>query len=410
MKNNLRFKIVLDREPSHRHKDDNGFLIVRDNPIALSGVYDYLAYEIDEALDGKPEGDEIKKVFRPFKDLEAKKDFFARKPIQLTHIWTGANGEKQDAAGVIGEIITAKNGGLYADLTIFSADLIDKIEKGEIVELSPGYDCEFIAESGSADGEHYDFKQILKNVNHLAVVENGRAGHDLRIQDNKPNKGENLKKSILDGVIAALKKARDEEPKTDETKDACETKDAGELEEAIKAIIESDEIGVDEKAAKIAEMLSPKATDEDETEAKDEDEPKAEDEDETETKDDEGEEIAIKEGEVEELKEALTEAIEEAVERKVGDAMKAFRANQKAVSDAIAEVRGVVGNFDSSSVISASDAYKIGYEALSGEKLSKAMDAKTAFSMAKKAIRPQMRAKDEASVKSGVSSLISRFK
>lgn len=407
-KNNLHFKITLDKEPTHRHKDENGYLIVNDNPIAFSGVYDYLASEIDET-----KGDEVKKVYRPFDDLEAKKDYFASKPIQWEHVWTGENGDKQDVAGVIGEKISAKNGGLFADLTIYNADLIKKIENGEVVELSPGYDCEFLAEKGSYGGESYDFKQVLKNVNHLAVVERGRTGHDLRIQDNENKKihreEKKLKKSILDSLINALKKAQDEEVAVETTNDE------GEIESTVKGIIENADLSVEEKTAQICSLFAPKTTDEDETQ--DEDEPKTEDESETqdenepetETKD-EGEEVAVENDEVEELKEALSEAIEEAVEKKVGDAMRMLKANQKAVNDALNEVRGVVGNFDSSRVVSANDAYSIGYEALTGEKLAKAMDAKTAFIMAKKAQRPSVKTKDSASKKSEVSSLVSRFK
>ena len=184
---NLNFKIVLDNQRTKRSKDDNGYLIVKDNPIAFSGVYDYLLSEVSNS-----KSDEVVKVCREFDDLRANKDLFKDKPIIWQHYWTGEQGDNQRADGAITGDIEAKNGGLYADLIIYNSDLIKSIENGECYELSPGYECEILQENGSYNGEHYDYKQLLKNVNHLAVVEQGRTGHELRIQD----KGISMDKKI----------------------------------------------------------------------------------------------------------------------------------------------------------------------------------------------------------------------
>ena len=63
---NLNFKIVLDSQKTKRSKDDNGYLIVKDNPIAFSGVYDYLLSEVTDS-----KSDEVVKVCREFDDLKA---------------------------------------------------------------------------------------------------------------------------------------------------------------------------------------------------------------------------------------------------------------------------------------------------------------------------------------------------
>ena len=176
---NLNFKILLDSQKSKRSKDENGYLIVKDNPIAFSGVYDYLLSEVSDQSDS----DEIVKVCREFDDLQTNKDLFKDKPIIWEHYWTGEQGENQRADGAIIGDIEAKDGGLFADLIIYNSDLIKAIEKGECYELSPGYEAEVIAEQGTHENQPYSYKQKLLNVNHLAVVERGRTGHDLRIQD-----------------------------------------------------------------------------------------------------------------------------------------------------------------------------------------------------------------------------------
>ena len=201
---NLNFKILLDSHKSKRSKDDNGYLMVKDNPIALSGVYDYLLSEVSDQSDS----DEIVKVCREFDDLQTNKDLFKDKPIIWKHSWTGEQGENQRADGAITGDIEAKNGGLYADLIIYNSDLIKAIEQGECYELSPGYEAEILQEKGSYNGEAYDYKQLLKNVNHLAVVEQGRTGHELRIHD----KGFFMeKKFTIKALFDALKKYSDEE-------------------------------------------------------------------------------------------------------------------------------------------------------------------------------------------------------
>ena len=88
---------------------------------------------------------------------------------------------------------------LVADLVIYDADLINKIEAGKR-EISCGYDCLWNPTSDSS----YD--QLEIRGNHVAVVDKGRAGHMVAIRDaanqNKggrkmPNKNEGLWGRIL---------------------------------------------------------------------------------------------------------------------------------------------------------------------------------------------------------------------
>ena len=401
---NLNFKILLDSQKTKRSKDNNGYLIVKDNPIALSGVYDYLLSEVSET-----DSDEVVKVCREFDDLAKNKDLFKDKPIIWQHVWTGEQGENQRADGAIIGDIEAKEGGLYANLIIYNSDLIKAIERGECYELSPGYEAEIIAENGSYNGEHYDYKQLLQNVNHLAVVEQGRSGHELRIQD-KSIQGEFMeKKFTLKALMDALRKVSDEGEAVAEVKDegevVAEVKDSA--EDKIRAIIEicknaSDD---DEAFVKIKELISEQVVDEcvKDVEITEPvvDAPVAEVEVENEPTEKIGE-IDAKE---------LISLIEKITDSKVNKAIEDYKSTAKILTDSIDEVKAVVGDFDTSKITDSVEAYSAGYEILTGCKLQDGLDSKTAFKMEVAKRRPKTTITDSVSDNdSKIQKLASRFK
>ena len=72
---------IQDKKTSKRSKDANGFLIIKDNPIAKAGVFDYLLSELKEGIN--PKDDKVVKVYRPFSELIRVKDSFSNKPIKM---------------------------------------------------------------------------------------------------------------------------------------------------------------------------------------------------------------------------------------------------------------------------------------------------------------------------------------
>lgn len=393
---NLNFKIVLDNQKTKRSKDDNGYLIVKDNPIAFSGVYDYLLSEVSNS-----KSDEVVKVCREFDDLKANKDLFKDKPIIWQHYWTGEQGDNQRADGAITGDIEAKDGGLYADLIIYNSDLIKSIENGECYELSPGYECEILQENGSYNGEHYDYKQILKNVNHLAVVEQGRTGHELRIQD----KGISMDKKIsVKSLFDTIKKIVDTdgeqvaeaEVKDNEVKTEAEVKD-----DKITAIFEimASDLSDDEKKAKIAELLAEKTADE------------------CGTKDEVAEvEVEAKEpmnGEVlaEISADDLIKMIEKVTDSKIKKLVDDYKSDTDKLYKVIDEVKSVVGKFDISGLNSESEVYAKGYEIFTGAKLADGLDSKTAFKMEVEKRRPKIQTTvSDEKTESNLSKMAKRFK
>lgn len=367
---------------THRSKDDNGYLIVKNNPIAKAGVFEYLKSEID----GTSQSDEIVRVYRPFETLLKNKDSFANKPIKWKHEWVGKDGVPQ-ADGAIGSNITADTDSLMlkADLIIYNPELINAIENG-LVELSPGYTGDISESKGRFNGEDYDAIQEVSCVNHLAVVEKGRSGRDLRILDEKPNltKGLKMAKSkFYDSLIELIKKFKDSDGA-----EPVEPKVEDSLEEKAKALLEiaKGEADDGEKLAKIVELLGvkdeePKTQDDDSkdeqkvTDDNGDNEPKTQDDDETKTcdegDDDEDDKVA-----------AFVDGLDKLMECKFKAFKDSMLGENKRIQDSYAEVSKALGQGFDYTGKSESEIYKIGYETLTNSELSQGVDAKSAFKTA----------------------------
>lgn len=202
-------KITLDTK-SNRYFDENGYLVIKDNKIAKAGVFDYLGREISDELQDR----EIYKVCRPWAELEKTAKDFEGMPVKLGHEWVEP--EKRDLkVGAISGEVRLEEPYLIADIKIYDKDAIEAITGRNIVELSPGYTAKYAAESGEYAGEQYDFMQQDIKYNHLAIVENGRSGKDVKINDeNSIKQGEiNMKKGFMRHALGALsyvKKTYDE--------------------------------------------------------------------------------------------------------------------------------------------------------------------------------------------------------
>lgn len=358
---------IADANTSKREKDSNGFLIVKDNPIAKAGVFDYLLSEVFSQVE--KDKDRIVRVCREFENLKANKDSFKGKPIKWEHFWVGKEGQTQTADGAIFGEVRADEPYLKADLIIYNKDLIAKIEAGEVVELSPAYEANIEAIEGSYNGEGYSYLQKLKEVNHLAVVETGRSGSDLKIQDKKGTLTmKETKGSFIDKLIAKLK-----DENTTQQADS-----SAEVIEKIVAIAGGDGSD-DEKLLAIIEALKDYKKEGDGAESKDE--PKEGDSNDSavEVKEKDEGEVEPKEGNINLTPEALTELIEKVTDSKIKKLQDSMHEDSKRVAQAYKEVSSALGTGFDFTNKNANDIYKFGYEMLSKQKLQDSMDAKTAF-------------------------------
>ncbi|WP_428066308.1 DUF2213 domain-containing protein [Candidatus Proelusimicrobium volucris] len=139
--------------------DHNNFWYIEKNPISRAGIFPYLGREI-----GLPdlEADKIYNVLRSEKELmnpEAIKSFELL-PIIKGHRMLGPaeNGltpaENIPQQGIVGEEVFAQGDTLYANIKITSEQAKDDINNG-LKELSLGYFCEWVKESGEYKGQPF---------------------------------------------------------------------------------------------------------------------------------------------------------------------------------------------------------------------------------------------------------------
>ena len=170
-------------EKSKRTVDWNGFMEVSENPISKIGVYPYLGSEIPGAEDP----DSIYQVYRPAEELSsaATIDSFKNKPLIDNHEMIGILGmpaERKGIQGNIGEKVYFDSPYLRGNIVVHSTAAQTLINNGK-TELSPCYGCDWVKESGVFEGKEYQYVQRNLRAQHLALVDEGRTGPDVAVQD-----------------------------------------------------------------------------------------------------------------------------------------------------------------------------------------------------------------------------------
>lgn len=178
-------RLAMDRAPSARTKDPlNGWLHIRDCKISKANVCPYLGREIpgSEALGLDPT--EVYMLYRDAAALEAAAKSFERVPLMLVHV--GVTADKPNKDKIIGAVSNIRWEAPYlvADLTVWDGEGIEAIESERLAELSPGYHYEPQMTSGVApDGDRFDGRMLKIFANHLAIVDTGRTGPDVMVND-----------------------------------------------------------------------------------------------------------------------------------------------------------------------------------------------------------------------------------
>jgi hypothetical protein len=188
-----------------------GFLVAHNVPIARTGWYEYMGEEIGA-------NDQTGKVVRVYRSPEevfspGSMASFEGKILTDEHpsgLVTPDNASLY-TKGVVQNVRQGSGADsdlLLADLVVHDQSLINEIQDGKR-EVSCGYDCVY----EPMDDGTYQQKQICGN--HVAVVENGRAGDRVAIHDSKTQKTEGetrmakkitipKKQSRVTDILAAL--------------------------------------------------------------------------------------------------------------------------------------------------------------------------------------------------------------
>lgn len=180
-------KLVYDRSPvdSVRTVDDNGYLHVGISNITKEQVAPYLGNEIPgfEKLGLKP--DEIYNVYRPASELSKPVTVESLNgiPVLLKHAEDSAEAPASNRVGSTGTDAKWEPPYLTNSLHIQDADAIRRINDGTMREISMGYFYTPVLKHGEFEGEPYDIVMTDISCNHVALVEEGRAGHDVSVKD-----------------------------------------------------------------------------------------------------------------------------------------------------------------------------------------------------------------------------------
>lgn len=172
-----------DESESVRQYDINGWPEIKGNPISKVGVFPYSGSQISSDLDP----DSIYMVFRSAEELSDPETINSFKLLPWTdeHEMLGEGltaAEHKGVHGVIGDDVYFEDGYLKGNIKVFSEKLASLIDSGK-KELSIGYRCVYEPMSGVFNGEKYDFIQTNIRGNHLALVDEGRSGHDVAVLD-----------------------------------------------------------------------------------------------------------------------------------------------------------------------------------------------------------------------------------
>lgn len=164
-----------DTAPINRVTQDaqTGFVRITNVPIAIVGVFPYIKADGSVEMEAKLPTELLSEVTV---------DSANSKPVTDNHpdeLVTQVNASKY-MKGFTATNAHVENDALKVDMTITDKSLINEINKGK-QELSIGFETEVVPKKGEYKGVAYDSVQRNIQINHVAVVEQGRAGHSVRL-------------------------------------------------------------------------------------------------------------------------------------------------------------------------------------------------------------------------------------
>ena len=177
---------ALDAAPSRRRYDVNGFLHVDACHIAKEKVYPYTGDELAELEGIDPDG--VYYAYLPAPVIQNALTTFEGLPLLLDHHdESAAEPAKAYRVGSTGTDAAYRAPYLDVSLHITDAEAIRRVESGEQREISIGFFATYAPAAGIFNGEAYDFVISRLTGNHVALVPEGRAGHDVLVADAAPN-------------------------------------------------------------------------------------------------------------------------------------------------------------------------------------------------------------------------------
>jgi hypothetical protein len=154
-------------------------------------IQDYLGAEV-----GRPDLP-IVRVYRDADEVFRAESLrtFGHKAVTLDHPASPVTTKtwRSVARGHVGDEVVRDGEFVRIPMMVADQEAIDAVQGGKR-EISVGYSCDLDFTAGkTADGREYDARQINIVVDHVAIVDRGRAGPDCRIGDQRPAEAKTMR-------------------------------------------------------------------------------------------------------------------------------------------------------------------------------------------------------------------------
>lgn len=186
-------QLAYDR--SNRSYSADGHLHVSGCNISKANVCPYYGREIPNYQALGLDANRIYRLYRDPEELRAAADSFRNLPLLIRHVPVTADFPQRESwVGTIGSDISFDGTYLRAgQLSVWTQDAIGLIETDAQRELSSSY--RYTADmTPGVHPEYGAYDGVMRNIvgNHVAMVEEGRAGSDVRINDQLPSELRNM--------------------------------------------------------------------------------------------------------------------------------------------------------------------------------------------------------------------------
>jgi uncharacterized protein len=200
---------AFDRASVRRH-DVDGRMHVDDSNISKANVCPYLGSEIPNWQGLKLNPKQIYQLYRDPDELEKAASTFNNLPILSKHVEVNAANHRPDLLiGTTGSTANFDKGYLKNSLAFWVLEAIEDIQQERKEELSSAYRYRADMTPGVApDGTKFD--GVMRDIigNHVALVEEGRAGPDVMVGDSKKELNMKLaisqKAMMVRGAVASF--------------------------------------------------------------------------------------------------------------------------------------------------------------------------------------------------------------
>jgi hypothetical protein len=153
---------------------DEGYLTITACPITRPGVFPYRRTDGGLSMEAKLPDELFSKTTVLSANAKPMTDDHPTEPVTAANYNKYSKGMTHNDAHVL-------DNKLLVSFTITDAETIKKINDGKR-ELSIGFQADVSKETGVYNGMQYDSVQRNMQINHIAIVDEGRAGHEIAIR------------------------------------------------------------------------------------------------------------------------------------------------------------------------------------------------------------------------------------